>query len=375
MLDEIDNKSCVEPQRLATENAVRSLCLAIQSCKNLVALTDVVVKGVSSIYKSAEISWLEVDKAEGKLLWSSIHSDSDIPSSHDKLGGATEINALRRVIKRYREEECDDIILLSEIASQSELAKTAYFQHGMEPAGLRDTINLQAYNSESGAVILTLGMKQQGLAADDRKDLAYIRDHIRAAAKKIAQMRSCSNLIKTLQETRKTKQVTGVSVISSDGAKLWDVDKTSELILGRTRLGEKIEGRWALKDELSLWVENMVKNDARIFPREIAYTQKFGTKGCELEAAVYLERAGAGGLLICSSENSPYQKLNEEQKSRFTRRESEIATLMLADESSQEISDALTISKRTVEKHLENIYIKLEVKNRLAAIKKLRAAS
>ena len=118
-----------------------------------------------------------------------------------------------------------------------------------------------------------------------------------------------------------------------------------------------------------------MSSHSRIFPRQEAYVQSFGLKGDELQVSVYLERAGAGGLLVFSSKDSPHPRLNKENNAIFTRRESEIATLMLADESSQEISEALNISKRTVEKHLENIYIKLQVKNRLAAIKKLRVAN
>lgn len=377
MLSEIQKPNNEPPTDVpsATEHDIRSLCLAIQECKNLDRLTTIVMKGLSDLYGSSEISWLEIEKAGGRILWSQVYSASGAPSRHDELGAAREIDSLNRIIEKYCAQKCDDIILLSEIVSQSELVRTAYFQLGMKPEGLDETINLQVYHSESGAAVIMMGMKKQGFTPEDRKNLAYIRDHVRIASQKIARMRSCSNLIKSLEKTRKTKSITGVSVLSGDGSKLWDVDTTSEMILSRTGLGGRATGGWILKDELRNWVAEIMSSHSRIFPRQEAYVQSFGLKGDELQVSVYLERAGAGGLLVFSSKDSPHPRLNKENNAIFTRRESEIATLMLADESSQEISEALNISKRTVEKHLENIYIKLQVKNRLAAIKKLRVAN
>ncbi len=58
------------------------------------------------------------------------------------------------------------------------------------------------------------------------------------------------------------------------------------------------------------------------------------------------------------------------QQSVLTRREKEILQLIAAEYSSQEIADKLFISKRTVDNHRMNMFIKLDVKNAARLVKK-----
>ena len=58
--------------------------------------------------------------------------------------------------------------------------------------------------------------------------------------------------------------------------------------------------------------------------------------------------------------------------SRLTERESEILDLVAAGHTNAEIAETLWISPGTVRKHLENVYEKLEVHSRTAAVAKLR---
>ncbi len=60
-----------------------------------------------------------------------------------------------------------------------------------------------------------------------------------------------------------------------------------------------------------------------------------------------------------SSHNEPVQ---------LTKREVEILSLIIEGLSSKNIADQLFISKRTVDFHLDNVYQKLQVSNRMQAI-------
>jgi DNA-binding CsgD family transcriptional regulator len=48
----------------------------------------------------------------------------------------------------------------------------------------------------------------------------------------------------------------------------------------------------------------------------------------------------------------------------LTAREGEVAVLLCDRFSAAEIAERLTISRRTVEKHIEHVYLKLQVRNR-----------
>ena len=55
---------------------------------------------------------------------------------------------------------------------------------------------------------------------------------------------------------------------------------------------------------------------------------------------------------------------------RLTKREIEILSLIVEGHSSKQVADMLFVSKRTVDFHLDNIYEKLDVKNRMQAMQR-----
>lgn len=52
----------------------------------------------------------------------------------------------------------------------------------------------------------------------------------------------------------------------------------------------------------------------------------------------------------------------------LTKREREVLTLFLDNDTSKEVADLLCVSKRTVDFHLANAYSKLRVHNRMRAL-------
>ena len=59
-----------------------------------------------------------------------------------------------------------------------------------------------------------------------------------------------------------------------------------------------------------------------------------------------------------------------EQTPRLTKRESQVLSLVLEGKSSQEVAAVLFCSKRTVDYHLTKIYEKLQVSNRVQAMRR-----
>ena len=55
---------------------------------------------------------------------------------------------------------------------------------------------------------------------------------------------------------------------------------------------------------------------------------------------------------------------------RLTRREVEILSLVIEGHSSKQVAELLFISKRTVDFHLDNVYGKLNVKNKMQALQR-----
>lgn len=66
----------------------------------------------------------------------------------------------------------------------------------------------------------------------------------------------------------------------------------------------------------------------------------------------------------------PQGYIQEERVVRLTKRESEVLALVLEGKSSREVAAALYCSKRTIDFHLARIYEKLQVSNRVQAMRR-----
>lgn len=64
------------------------------------------------------------------------------------------------------------------------------------------------------------------------------------------------------------------------------------------------------------------------------------------------------------------QTFSTSDKPMLTSRELEVLSLVIEGYSSKQVADMLFISKRTVDFHLDNIYGKLQVSNRMQALQK-----
>lgn len=66
----------------------------------------------------------------------------------------------------------------------------------------------------------------------------------------------------------------------------------------------------------------------------------------------------------------PQENGQEERTVSLTKREIEVLSLVLEGKSSREVAAALVCSKRTVDFHLARIYEKLQVSNRVQAMRR-----
>ena len=115
----------------------------------------------------------------------------------------------------------------------------------------------------------------------------------------------------------------------------------------------------------------------RVCAQTKGITKTFETwDACEIEITLYLERAGRGALMVLKKMNplDPWDTDSPDGPppplTHFTKRQLDVIRCLDAGMSTYEISEALNISKRTVDKHLENIYTKLSVNNRLSALRR-----
>jgi DNA-binding CsgD family transcriptional regulator len=89
---------------------------------------------------------------------------------------------------------------------------------------------------------------------------------------------------------------------------------------------------------------------------------------CILMVRLSIDHATDQYLLTLEEQTPLNLSLSALQELHLTKREAEILYWIICDRTNQQISEILNLSNRTVQKHCENIYSKLGVHNRAAAI-------
>ncbi len=161
------------------------------------------------------------------------------------------------------------------------------------------------------------------------------------------------------QSARDALDATGRSVVavSGAGAVVWSTPNAAAL-LGRTP-----EGDIVLDAAVRTWMTACAERPLSAVP-----PRRFEQAGGGAVELSYLGRHGLGELLFRVSDGaaaSPAERL--QARLQLTAREAEVLNWLAQGKSNRDIGTILSLSPRTVNKHLEQIYVKLEVENRTAA--------
>lgn len=164
------------------------------------------------------------------------------------------------------------------------------------------------------------------------------------------------------QSARDALDVAGRSVIAvtGGGRVVWSTPHAAALlgVVAGTRNGDVV-----LDPAMRQWMVDCAERAlSAVTPRRFELQ-----RGGAVELS-YLGRHGLGELLFRISDGAaatPTERL--QQRLQLTAREAEVLNWLAQGKSNRDIGAILTLSPRTVNKHLEQIYVKLAVENRTAA--------
>ncbi len=296
------------------------------------------------------------------------HADYLRKNLDSMLERADELGAFHGKVAGLMKGKSDDVVRLGELLPHYRLQANPYVCDFLWPEKIADVLSIQLYHSKGGAVVLCMGMPEGEVTATQLGWLHFIRQHIRLAADKLSRMASFTNLTGTLRLLWQQGRAVGISVVSPDGGKLWECDAVSVATLNE--LGGSTDsktGATLMPGVLESWIKPLLFEHTRVCARTDEYARHFQTgNGTTVRASLLIERAGSGALLVLKRD-----KKNGDYGGLFTRRERDVIACISQGMCSQETADQLRISKRTVDKHLENIYTKLGARNRVMALKRL----
>lgn len=164
------------------------------------------------------------------------------------------------------------------------------------------------------------------------------------------------------QSARDALDAAGRSVIAvaGDGRVVWSTPHAAALlgVAAGTRNGDVV-----LDPAMRQWMVDCAERALSAVPPRRFELQRGGA--VELS---YLGRHGLGELLFRITDGAaatPAERL--QQRLQLTAREAEVLNWLAQGKSNRDIGAILALSPRTVNKHLEQIYVKLAVENRTAA--------
>jgi DNA-binding response OmpR family regulator len=148
--------------------------------------------------------------------------------------------------------------------------------------------------------------------------------------------------------------------VRGDGSIQWSTPQATRLVNAATNSDDGLD---LVASRIAAW---MADRDRPGFSREATFSLAEGEeKGLQLS---YLGGIGADEFLFRLTANSRRPDVEVlRQHFSVTARESEVLLWIAKGKSNRDIGDILGLSARTVNKHLEQIYVKLGVENRASA--------
>jgi len=285
------------------------------------------------------VTYSELDRVRQVAIWS-----EDDPYVE---GDASELETYWRLrhqhpVCHYEDETRDfRAMKISDFVSRAELRRREIYWEWFRPYGIEHelSVGLDAPLSHTKVFVFDrLGGRD--FSERDREVLDLLRPHL-------ARIYETAKLRRTAREALALLERTDAALVVLEGATRVSY-ATPE---ARRLLAIYFDASGAgLPQQVAEWLREQ---------RRAAFPEPLTVERGEGSVVVQFVE---GSLLLDEQREAP----------RLTERESEILELVAMGNSNAEIAEALWIAPGTVRKHLENVYEKLEVHSRTAAVAKLR---
>ncbi len=155
------------------------------------------------------------------------------------------------------------------------------------------------------------------------------------------------------------------------------LDISGEVLLISTSAGKLLDryfdGEWinsnCLPDTLSSWVKQQLRlPQAEIVVASRPWQREKNSRKLRIE--LMYDFAAERHVLICTETASDFSPVQHFQSIGLSKREAEVLALVAAGKTNLQISQQLVISVKTVKKHLEHIFGKLNANSRIDAVNK-----
>jgi len=353
------------------------MAIGIQQCKSWDDLAKYCVNELNTLCGAMNVSWLEINGDSYETLWRHCSNPEGLKSCQR---GADEIMLLSPELAGFFEgansllrEDSPQTYTLSEFFSRSELGDTVYFHDHLEQRGVGEVFCFQAYHSVSAnSVFVSVCFSHrectscEGSATNNQEVFKLLVRCIRGACNQLARMSNLLIMGEAFREVSRHDARVGMGVVDAQADRLWDANTMAIELL--KELGACYGSELGLYFPVYLrdWIQQELKESKRAVACEprvnrLFYSWKLG----EINVMLLLKQAGQGAVLVCS------KSCDDEGNHGFndlSPREFDVIRCLCVGMTNKQISEGLSISCRTAEKHIQRILSKMKCQDRLAVM-------
>lgn len=351
---------------VAREAALSEFLLELYRQRDLAAFPHWLVQALGTLIGAEQVTWNELAPS---LPWSRLVAT---PALEDPP-------AAERVFARHMlSHPCirhvfatgdTRALKISDFLSPTQYHRTAIYRHLHSGLGIEDQLGVMLAPPAGETQALAIARSRRSFSENDRALLAALRAHIHQA---YCNLRQLERARRALAQRDALSASLGLCLVPLDEAgRAQHYAPRAALWLERYFAEHGGAGTGRLPPSLAAWVGAARRRLSRGAPVAVQPLVRW-RGGRRLTVRLLLEE-GAGCSLLLEEQTQgpaavPLQGLG------LGRREIQVLQEVEAGRSNAEVAAALFISPRTVEKHLHNIYRKLGVCSRTAAVARMRAA-
>jgi DNA-binding CsgD family transcriptional regulator len=269
------------------------------------------------------------------------------------------------------------VVKTTDYASRQQFKTTAVYNEYYRHLDTEMQIVFSFPVSQENLLTIAMSRKSGDFSERDRLILTFLKPHLMGSLRNVKELGSI-RLERDLLQKGAEAERQGVILFQADGMVLC-ISAVATEMLEKYCNTTLVEGH-TLPGNLWQWFEAEVhppslfpnNGEARGFPSRVGREPLVVIKEDKHLTIKLLHDFTTGDYILFMIEMDPALQLQNLQKYGLTRRESDVLLWLAQRKTNVEIAIILGMSKRTVEKHLEHIFVKLGVETRGAAATILR---
>jgi DNA-binding CsgD family transcriptional regulator len=330
----------------------------LQQCyemRDLCAFRKHIVSAIQTLVPSEITTYNEIDPQTQRVSW--VEHPVNVLNFPDSQNIFAQHVAEHPLVNNYARTGDDRVLKISDFLSLTRLRKLALYQDFYRRVGVEDQMVIVLPALKPLIIAIALNRNKRTFTERERLLLSLLRPHLVAAYKNAKAVTAMADELATTRKAL-TQSGTAFILLSQDRMVRSTSPEARKLLVEYFDMSRATDG---IPDELRRWTKQYYETLEHF--RVIA---PLVVNRKEEQLTIRMVRESDGFLLLLTERHTAIRAHTLEDLA-LTPREVEVLSWVAQGKTNSDIAAILSVSSRTVQKHLEHIFDKLAVDSRTAA--------